>query len=386
MNVVTDSAPQTGQDGEPDGGSANWRLGPDWHDPTRPREGGGRHRPGSISAIGRWQMNATSPTAEEVARVAPEPSPIPAPASDAAFLEDTDGFPLLPHPSDLTPLRFELDQAPELDVPAEIFGGRTTGDRARLAATSEVIALPGPATPTGGTPIGTDRPGECDADRDWEETPSGLAAIGLRPARSWLSPPFAGGWNRRSDTSAPRPSQESGSPERDRPPNGRRLTREPHVGLVAIVLLSLVSAFFAWVCAEPIWLTIGHSTSGTATVRSCDGTGVQRRCVASFVDTTGRGTVASVPLIGAAPRAAKAGEELRARMVSTAGRAAYADDASGVRAVVLAGLAMLALSGAFLAWAGGATRLPTRGGRIGAVALSVGAPLALLFAMLGIAW
>ena len=44
----------------------------------------------------------------------------------------------------------------------------------------------------------------------------------------------------------------AGAPSRTPPPP------RPLPGLAALVLLSLVAAFFAWVSAEPFWLAVGH--------------------------------------------------------------------------------------------------------------------------------
>ena len=46
-------------------------------------------------------------------------------------------------------------------------------------------------------------------------------------------------------------------PKSPRPGQTRRGTGSPR-GLVALVLLALLAAFFAWVTAEPLWLAAGH--------------------------------------------------------------------------------------------------------------------------------
>jgi hypothetical protein len=56
---------------------------------------------------------------------------------------------------------------------------------------------------------------------------------------------------------------------------------------------ALAGAFFAWVSAEPFWLSVGHGTSGTAAVvASADG------CRATFV---GSGFTRSTVELAAAP-------------------------------------------------------------------------------------
>ena len=164
------------------------------------------------------------------------------------------------------------------------------------------------------------------------------------------------------------------------PPPSRRLPvrepRHPAVGLSALLLLALLTSFFAWTSAEPLWLSVGHAEHGTAIVTRCEGSGVLRRCVASF---TGRASSAeSVPLVGAerAP-----GAVLDARMVP-GGRLAYSGSVDGLRIRAWLGLGLVLLCGLVIAWVTGARRLPTRGARSGALALSLAAPLLLLVGML----
>jgi hypothetical protein len=68
---------------------------------------------------------------------------------------------------------------------------------------------------------------------------------------------------------------------RGQPP--RRKPRAPHragPGLIALITLGFVAAFFSWVSAEPFWLAVGHGDPGVATVERCSGSGVVQRCTA----------------------------------------------------------------------------------------------------------
>lgn len=145
--------------------------------------------------------------------------------------------------------------------------------------------------------------------------------------------------------------------------------------LVALVLLALVSAFFAWVSAEPLWLAVGHSQSGAVTVTKCDGD----RCLGTF--TGGGFTRDAVPVMGDAP---KPGQSTPARMTSARGARAYVDIDATSRAAV--GVALILLCGLVIARATGVRRLPTRPARRTAALLSLLGPLVLLAAMLGVTY
>jgi hypothetical protein len=151
------------------------------------------------------------------------------------------------------------------------------------------------------------------------------------------------------------------------------------------VVLALAAAFFAWVTAEPVLVAIGHAQSGTATVATCAGSGIQRRCHASFEDDSGRLLAVRVPLVGTRSGEAIPGATVPARMVGDGGRAAY-PARSELRAVWATGITMLLLCGLALIWAGGATRLPSRRCRTIGVLVSLVAPLALFLGMLVAAW
>lgn len=151
------------------------------------------------------------------------------------------------------------------------------------------------------------------------------------------------------------------------------------------MVLALVAAFFAWVTAEPALVAMGHARSGTATVATCVGSGIQRRCHASFQDDSGQLVAVRIPLVGTRPGEAKPGTTVPARMAGDSGRVAYSTH-SGLRALWGTGLTMLVLCGLALIWSGGATRLPNRRFRAIGVLVSLAAPLAMLAGMLVAAW
>jgi hypothetical protein len=148
-------------------------------------------------------------------------------------------------------------------------------------------------------------------------------------------------------------------------------------GLVALVLLALVSAFFAWVTAEPLWLAVGHSQSGAITVTRCTGD----RCLGTFTGTGKDFVRDGVPVMGDAP---VVGQTSPARMTSGRGIRAYVDVDPNSRALV--GIALILLCGLGIVRATGVRRLPTRPTRRTATLLSLAGPLALLAAMLAVTY
>src|SRR5205814_3455682 len=144
----------------------------------------------------------------------------------------------------------------------------------------------------------------------------------------------------------------SARPRRVRPP---RNTRRPLPGLAALVLLGLLATFFGWFAAEPLWLSLGHSSTGTATVRPCP---VARTC-ADFTADRNAFIATGVTPLGTGP--VKPGMKVPARMVSATGSAAYVGRAAprwvpSLLAVLLCGLG--------IAWLTGGYRLPGRRRRL----------------------
>jgi hypothetical protein len=148
-------------------------------------------------------------------------------------------------------------------------------------------------------------------------------------------------------------------------------------GLTALLVFALLSAFLAWVTAEPFWLAARHAAAGTATVTRCAGSGLDRRCVGTFTAADGRFSRVSVPVMGRPP---EVGGAAAARMTSARGTHAYVDTDPGRRAAL--GLGLLLLCGLAIAWGTGARRLATGPARLVAVAGSFTGPLVLFAGML----
>ncbi len=163
-------------------------------------------------------------------------------------------------------------------------------------------------------------------------------------------------------------------------PRRRRNTRRPWIGLAALVLLALLAAFFAWFSAEPLWLSLGHGTPGTATVVSCPVHGIAKRC-ADFTADGDAFVAGKVTLLGG--DGVRMGHTVPARMVSATASAAYVGQTTSRWAPSL--LAVL-LCGLGIAWLGGAFRLAERRSRWTAFGLSLTAPLLLTLGMLAAAW
>lgn len=86
----------------------------------------------------------------------------------------------------------------------------------------------------------------------------------------------------------------------------RRPPVKPAVVLPSVILFALLSAFFSWVSAEPLWLAAGHGDTATATVTKCTGDGLTRRCLGEIDGarvvlhgvSAGAGTRVSVQRVG----------------------------------------------------------------------------------------
>jgi hypothetical protein len=157
------------------------------------------------------------------------------------------------------------------------------------------------------------------------------------------------------------------------------------VGLVALVVLALLAAFFAWVSAEPLWLAVGHGERGTATVSRCTGSGVEQRCVGRFTASGGAFTADDVALLGVGDRQRREGTAMSARMVGPDSHRAYVGDTGTMLHLRWAvGLALVLSCGLGIALATGARRLEGRRARRGAVFASVAAPLLLVVAFLAV--
>lgn len=176
------------------------------------------------------------------------------------------------------------------------------------------------------------------------------------------------------------------------PADGRRgkppvqKPRKPHrptAGLIGLIALGLIAAFFSWVSAEPFWLAVGHGDRGAATVTQCTGAGVTQRCHGSFSSADGRFDVQRVTLLGVGAEARNAGAVAPARMVSPDSRQAFVG-ATGILVHLrwTLGFILVVLCGYGIAGLTGARQLETARSRRAAVLVSLAGPILLLFGFL----
>jgi hypothetical protein len=176
---------------------------------------------------------------------------------------------------------------------------------------------------------------------------------------------------------------------RDRAPGRRRRQPATHpVGaLVALIGLSLVAAFFAWVSAEPFWLATGHGDTGYATTTRCHGDGLTQRCTGRFAARDGRFTAAPVALLGISGTAREPGAITGARMVSADSTQAYtAPPGVLMHLRWTLGFLLVLICGYGIAAATGARRLESPTARRYALLASVAGPLVLLAGFLAAAY
>lgn len=166
----------------------------------------------------------------------------------------------------------------------------------------------------------------------------------------------------------------------------RSATPDPPAGLAALVLLSLVATFFAWVSAAPLWLAVGHGTDGTVVIAECTGAGLSQRCRGTFHADGGRFVAPGVRVSGVPAERTDAGTALRARMTGAEADTAYADTGAGRHLRWLLGLLLVLACGAGIARCTGATRLPDRRYRRWAVGGALAGPLLITLGFLAAAW
>ncbi|MER7283537.1 hypothetical protein ABT369_54865 [Dactylosporangium sp. NPDC000244] len=155
-----------------------------------------------------------------------------------------------------------------------------------------------------------------------------------------------------------------------------RPARGPVAGLTAMLVVALLTGFFAWTSAEPFWLDMGHRVRGTAEITSCKGTGVLRRCLAEFT-RPGAEAVDGTRLMGLDE---PTGSSVAAVMVP-GGRVAYAGNPSGLRVRWATGFGLVLLCGLLLAWLTGAWRFARLRDRLTAWTLTMTAPIVLAAAI-----
>ncbi|MGC5052515.1 hypothetical protein ACLQ2S_13790 [Micromonospora sp. DT48] len=161
---------------------------------------------------------------------------------------------------------------------------------------------------------------------------------------------------------------------------------DPWAGLSAMIGLSLAAAFFAWVSAGPLWVAVGHATSGTVIVTGCTGDGLTQRCRGIFTAADEEFRTHGVRVSGVPRDRTAPGSALPARVTGPDGHVAYADRGVGAQLRWLLGmLGVLGCAVGIARWTG-ATRLPDPTERRWAIAASVAGPLLTTFGFLIAAW
>jgi hypothetical protein len=169
---------------------------------------------------------------------------------------------------------------------------------------------------------------------------------------------------------------------RNRRPGG---PRRPWLVLPAVIALALVAAFFAWVSAEPVWLAVGHGDAGTAIVIKNRHGAPDGRCLSNFSAADGRFRAHAVPVTGVRRSVCAVGTRISARMVSPAGREAYAGGTSGLTARWMLGLLLVLACALLIVRVSGAARFNGRE-RLAAVTMTFCAPLAIAIGILAAAF
>ncbi|WP_255510862.1 hypothetical protein [Micromonospora sp. WP24] len=192
------------------------------------------------------------------------------------------------------------------------------------------------------------------------------------------------------------PIREEPERERDRPAREgvrrRRRSRRTHPpdplpGLAALLALSLVAAFFAWVSAGPLWVAVGHATRGTSVITECAGSGLAQRCRGIFTAEDRRFVAHGVRVSGVPADRAETGRALPARMTGPDGGTAYADTGGAAQHLrwLLGLLAVAACAAGIARWTG-ATRLKGQRARRWATAVAFAGPALITVGFLVAAW
>ncbi|MEU8024769.1 MULTISPECIES: hypothetical protein [Micromonospora] len=161
---------------------------------------------------------------------------------------------------------------------------------------------------------------------------------------------------------------------------------DPWQGLSALLALSLLAAFFAWVSVGPFWLALGHATTGTVVIGECTGAGLTQRCRGVFTAEGERFIAFGVRVSGVPAERTATGSTLTARMTGPSGDTAYADTGAGRHLRWLLGLLLVLACGAGIARYTGAARLADRRARRWAVTVAVAGPLVISAGFLAAAW
>jgi hypothetical protein len=316
-----------------------------------------------------WRGDGDREQAEALAEVAgrarnPRPRSTPAPAADPAE-PAAEGNPMLGETLD-----------------AHAAGAQDTADELQpredppVPGPEDVMVLPEPQRKQPTVPLNRGKdPAELDVKLSRiEESPFWLTEE-ERAAASNPAP------------AAATPAAESAKRPRDR---SRRIGRSPRraaPGLVGLVALALIAAFFSWVSAEPFWLAIGHGDRGTATVARCIGSGVTQRCTGSFIEAGGMFAVQQATLLGVDAAHRAPGSTVAARMVDPHSRQAYAGNTGLlVHLRWTLGFVLVLLCGIGIAGLTGTRQLETARARRTALLMSLAGPLIMLVGFLAAAY
>jgi hypothetical protein len=246
-------------------------------------------------------------------------------------------------------------------------------DRNRPTVALDRGAVPG-QSPAGLPKVGRDRKDSARADRALQDR--------VRQERTSALLETSPFWRAAGENPEPDlpPADLEPPAKATRPPRrGLRDPRRPATGLLGLLALGLIAAFFAWVSAEPFWLAVGHGDRGSATVVRCTGSGVTQRCTGRFAAADDAYRVDDVILLGVAPERHAGGSVVPARMVSGESRQAYAGDTGMlVHLRWVLSFVLVLLCGLGIAGLTGALRLDTARARHGALLISVAGPLVLL--------
>ena len=320
----------------------------------------------------------------------------PAVEAPAEVVDDAEAAEAAPSPAEGLPVRPEQPGQPdEATVAVERDHDKTTRDRYDPPAQDE----PDPADRPEGVPDvmvlpepNRDRPtvplerGAVPGQAAGPTRPSQTRSTELEVKRSRMeNSPF---WQTDEERAAAGPAAEMRTKLADAPVDGRRgqpPRRKPRAprraapGLIGLIALGLVAAFFSWVSAEPFWLAVGHGDPGVATVARCTGTGVTQRCTGSFATADGSYGVQTVTLLGVGATGRDPGTTGPARMVNPNSRQAYVGTTGLlVHLRWLLGFALVLLCGFGIAGLTGTRQLETLRARRGALLMSVAGPLLLL--------
>lgn len=216
-------------------------------------------------------------------------------------------------------------------------------------------------------------PAETDYwDPDTEALPRPVSQRGPLGSQSDGMAAIRAVWDRAGESDRRRPAK-PGRPQRRREPRSFALA------LLGILVCACLLMFFAWTAAPALWISVGHSQSGTVEVTSCQD-GFAPSCNGLFTtDEWSR----ELQLTGEAT-AADLGAELPARSTGPDAHSAYIGGTGGLVLRWAPSLVLFMATTFALVCFSGASRLYE--GRSRAIGLCWAAAGAVLAATLAFAW